>query len=113
MKKLIEYIDELHDTNAIHIKRGFCLQEANPIFATIHMLEEAVELQAEVCCDGPREAVVEEAADTLACYLHLLRILDISAEEVEERAIEKLKSVYTLNPDEVLTSTPGMTRRSR
>ena len=107
-------IDYLHNVDAIHVKRGFKLSEATALDASNHMLEEAVELQAEVIAgDGSPESVVEEAADTLICYLHLLKRMGVKVDDVTDRAYNKLLEVFTCDPKKVTAVKPGKTRKGR
>jgi phosphoribosyl-ATP pyrophosphohydrolase len=110
---LLILVQELHDNGALHKKRGFSLHDSTPELAANHMIEEAVELQAEATIARNRDGVVEESADVLATWLHLLIHCDVSFEEVVVRCMEKLRDTFTLDKDQVLTDTPGFTRRNR
>lgn len=113
MKRLIDTIERLYEIDAIHIKRGFRVKtDGNKLVASNHLLEEAVELQAEVMVDN-REAIVEEAGDLLTLIVHLLKRCDISFDEVIESAVEKCHRIYTTDPKNITAITPGVTRRGR
>ena len=122
--ELVAYVNKLHDADAIHVKRGFRLSEATAADASCHMLEEAVKLQAEVLQESQKHGsqvsmnwrlngIIEEAADTLICYLHLLRRTDVTINMVAECAIKKLETVFTTDPDKVTAVKPGVTRKAR
>lgn len=111
--KLISLVRTLVATGAYHRKRGFSLSDSTPTIASTHMLEEAVELQAEVLITGDREAIIEESSDLLATWLHLLLQCDVEFETVVDKCIQKLHSVFTCDINELETSTPGVMRRSR
>lgn len=111
--RLLAFIQELHDLGAIHRKRGFSLQEATVELAANHLIEEAVELQAEATISHDKAGVIDESADVIAVWLHLIILSDVSFEEVVVRCIEKLGEAFTLDKNEVLTDTPGFTRRNR
>lgn len=113
MQKLIEKVKQLYEADAIHIKRGFRVQsEGSLMVASNHLIEEAVELQAELLF-GEKPAQIEEAGDLLTLFCHILKRGDISLEEVVEAALAKAEKNYTTNPDEVTAITPGVTRRGR
>jgi len=113
MSELIAFVRELHENNAIHRKRGFGLQESSSILASNHMIEEVVELQAEAVIEQHRDGVIEESSDVLATWLHLLLHCDVSMQEVIDRCTEKLLDTFTYDPNDVLTDTPGYSRRHR
>ena len=112
-KELIAFVQELHDRNAYHRKRGFQLQDSTKMLASSHMLEEAVELQAEACIEEDRDGVIEESSDVLATWLHLLLHCEVSFQEVIDRCTEKLLDTFTYDPNDLLTTTPGYSRRHR
>lgn len=92
VQNLVKYVDEFHSTNAMHIKRGFYLQEATDFCLKFDCLLQQM--------DGGENGVCSGSETTCG----------ISIEEV---ALEKLKRGFTLNPDEVRTSTPGLTTHFR
>ena len=112
VSSLIERIKELHTQGAYHIKRGFSLKDSKKTTASNHLIEEAVELQAEVL-DGDVITKTEEAADVLLVYLHLLYISGISFADVRDFAQFKLEKDFTLDKSKILTTTPGYTRKNR
>lgn len=111
--ELLILVQKLHDDGAIHKKRGFSLHDSTRELAANHMIEEAVELQAEATISHDRAGIVEESADVLATWLHLLIHCDVPFEEVVSRCMTKLEDTFTMDPDEVITTTPGFTRRNR
>lgn len=113
MDLLRVFVQELHDQGAIHKKRGFSLQDATTGLAANHLIEETVELQAEATISEDREGVIDESADVLAVFLHLLILCDVSFDEVVARCMDRLKEAFTFDKDEILTDTPGFTRRNR
>lgn len=112
IKRLNRRIHELHALGAYHKKRGFSLKEAKLSTASNHLIEEATELQAEML-DGDSATQVEEAADVLLVYLHLLRISNLTLKDVVKFARQKLERNFTLDKSEVLTDTPGYSRKNR
>lgn len=112
IEELIDFIIDLHQHGAIHIKRGFSLRDSSKAIASNHLLEEAVELQAETM-HGTEESITEEASDVLAIWLHLLVHCNISFESVVERCHTKLRQTFTFDESETTTNNPGFTRRNR
>lgn len=113
LQELIALVKELHDKNAYHRKRGFQLQDSTKILASSHMLEEAVELQAEACIEEDHDGVIEESSDVLATWLHLLLHCEVDFQEVIDRCVVKLLDTFTYDPNDLLTDTPGYSRRHR
>ncbi len=113
LDEIVMTIRGMIEGGAYHKKRGFSLCDCSSTDVSIHLIEEVVELQAEVLVTKDKEAVLEEAADVLATFIHLLEIEDISLREVAKRCEDKLFEIFTSNKDEVLTDTPGLTRQSR
>jgi phosphoribosyl-ATP pyrophosphohydrolase len=113
INELINLIRYLIDENAIHKKRGFSLQESTLELAANHLIEEAVELQAEATISRNRDGIVEESADVLATWLHLLLLCGVSFDEVVDKCAKKLNQEFTFSKNEVLTDMPGFTRRNR
>lgn len=109
---LILRVQQLHELGAFHVKRGFSLKDAKLTTASNHLIEEAVELQAEVL-DGNYDTKLEEAADVLLVYLHLLHLSKVSFSEVVSFAERKLEKNFTLDRSEIKTKTPGYTRSNR
>ena len=112
IKQLVNRVRELHEQGAYHKKRGFSLKNTKLSVATNHLIEEAAELQAEIL-DGSSKNQIEEAADVLLVYLHLLKISQLEFNDVVKFAADKLEQNFTLNPSEILTTTPGFTRKNR
>jgi phosphoribosyl-ATP pyrophosphohydrolase len=103
--------------HARHVKRGYTINEVRDHHITNHLIEEAVELQA-ACLDDcgtdeQREAVVEEAADVLLLFSHLLLRKGITFGEVMDFAEDKLKKNWTTDPAEVTAVRQGFSRRTR
>jgi len=113
IQNLVDLIDKLHEQDAYHIKRGFPLSEATPLIASNHLLEEAMEIQAEIIDGSGKDLITEEAGDLLAVFCHLLKMSGISLDEVAGAAMSKLNTVYTTNPDEVTATISVVTRRGR
>ena len=113
INELIDFVQELHDRGAYHRKRGFSLHDSTRELASNHMLEETVELQAEAILTQNRTAIIEESADVLATWLHLLIHCDVTLDEVIDRCDSKLREAFTYDSDEIKTNTPGLTRRNR
>src|SRR5688500_14121464 len=113
IEELLKKVAHLHHAGAYHRRRGFSLADSTPLLCTNHLLEETVEFQGEACITGDREAMIAEAGDVLAIFCHALVLLNISLEEVVAASDAGLDRNFTLNQDEVLTSTPGLTRRTR
>lgn len=113
IEKLELEVQRLHNAGAYHKRRGFSLADSTKIMCSNHILEECTELQAEACITENREAIVEEAGDVIATYLHLLCLCGISLEEVADKCLEKLDIDFTTDINEICTSDPGFTRRNR
>lgn len=111
-KKLEERVSEFHLLGAYHKKRGFSLSQSKLTTASNHLIEEVVELQAEVL-DGTYDTKREEGADVLLVFLSLLWISNMSFSEIVDVASKKIEKNFTLNKDEVLTNNPGFTRKNR
>jgi len=59
------------------------------------------------------EQAKQEAADTLLVYLHILRDLGFTLDEIAETAKNKLWSSFTPDLDKVRTNKPGFSRTNR
>jgi NTP pyrophosphatase (non-canonical NTP hydrolase) len=108
-------IEELRRQNATHRKRGFRINDLTPAMQSCHLLEETVELQAEVL-NTPRateEHLAKEASHVLACFLHLLQKHGLSLEKVAAEAIRMCRQHWTTNPEDVVAREPGFTRKGR
>ena len=106
-------VRNLYDKGAYHIKRGFQLGTGTLATATNHFLEESVELQAEVTCNGTYASIIDKAADVLVVYLHLLYKSGVPLQNVINTATVKLDQNFTLDKSKIKTDTPGFTRRAR
>lgn len=119
IKKLYNEIYKLHQQGAYHVKRGFSLKDASALTASNHLIEEAVELQAEVTLGNTHidiiayEKAVEEAADVLLVFLHLTVVANLSLYHIIKKAKEKLKQNFTLDKSKIKTNTPGFNRSNR
>lgn len=111
--ELYKEVKRLHDVNAYHKRRGFRLAETSRMMCSNHLLEEVSELQAEACITEDKKAITDEAGDVMATFLHLIYICDIDFDDVANMCLQKLDKYFTDNPNEVNTSSPGFTRRSR
>ena len=105
--ELIKKLKEMYKTPHYHKRRGFLLGTATSTMVSCHLLEEVVELQAEVIVNN-RKGIEEEAADTLVLLLHLFETLNLNIDQVETRALTKLKTTFTTKKQE-----GGFTRRDR
>ena len=111
--EITAYIDGLYEKNALHVKRGYPIRNTNATVTAVHLAEEVVELQAAALLDGSKDEQLEEAADTLLIYCHLLRHLELEFNQVADFALQKLKGNWTTNPSEVTAVRPGLTRSGR
>jgi len=102
--------------NLCHRKRGFHIQDQPTSMVGVHLVEESVELLAELMEDQTGEAdmaaVTEEAADVLICLTRILFDCDILIKDVIAKANEKMTLIWVDEKD-IDTDTPGMTRRAR
>lgn len=116
LARLIDMIQTLIDNGSYHKRRGFRLADATPLFTSQHLLEEALELHAEIIASADHEnseAILEEAADTILMFLHLIQQQNISLPTLLEAAQRKLAATFTTDVSEVTAIGPGGTRRSR
>lgn len=109
---LNDKLNQLIRENAIHVRRGFRLQEVETPFIVTHLLEETVELQEQVFF-GNYDGEVEEASDVFATFLHLLHRRQIPLGVVCQRALHKLDQAFTNDPAKVTATQIGLTRRHR
>lgn len=125
MQNLFEAVKSLHYKDAIHVKRGYKLSEASIADNANHLIEEAVEVQAELL-KGLREGLTwyslqhplskdlrQELADLAIVYNHLLVRLNLTPKDVEVEALAKLKDAFTKDPSKVTASKAGVTRSGR
>ena len=115
MRILFQKIADLWERNAYHIKRGYRIQEQSTTKAGCALIEESMELLAELLEEDKADmaAVTEEAADVLICLTRILFDCDISVADVLAQADKKLQAIWVNSLAEVRTNTPGFTRRSR
>lgn len=99
------------ENNYYHKRRGFCLSEPKPVFICNSLLEELVELQAELLTDGDR--VREELLDVICCLAHLVVKLNFDPSELKLDAEKVLMGAFVKDKKDVLTDTPGFTRNNR
>jgi phosphoribosyl-ATP pyrophosphohydrolase len=112
MEDLYEFIQKLHLDDAYHIKRGFRLSEASDIVASNHLVEEAVELQAEIIEDN-YDGILAEAADLVSMLIHVLVNRGIPLCCLEDAAIKKLTETFSIDAADIISTMPGLTRRNR
>lgn len=112
IKTLIEEIQKVYDINAYHIKRGFKIQDQNLTGTSNHLIEEVVELQGAIL-ENDKEQSKQEAADVLLVYLHMLRDMGFTLDEIAEVAQLKLWLSFTPDLKKVKTKKPGFSRTNR
>ncbi len=105
-------IDKLFMSKAYHKKRGYRIDEQSTDRVGVHLVEEAVELLAELM-DGTPETVLEEVADVMILLSRVIYDKQIQPEWVEEAVVKKLNAIWVTDPKDVLTDNPGMTRQNR
>lgn len=126
MTDLYKFVKVLHESNSIHLRRGYRLQDGTILTCTNHLLEEMVEAQAElitiprsgsvdstVLAPDEYDRVVEELGDVWAIFCHLLVRLNLSEMEIEKEQIKKLKKLFSNDPSLITAVAPGLTRRGR
>jgi len=114
LQEIIQTIDQIWQRNSYHKKRGFRIREQSADKAGCHLVEEAVELLAEVMDeDGTTDAVLDEAADVLICFSRVLYDHGINLGQLEARAYRKMHDAWTDDPSEITAKIPGTTRRGR
>jgi hypothetical protein len=121
-------IEELRRQNAYHRKRGFRINSISASMQSCHLLEETVELQAEVLTapnlpEGSLyyplatadhlDAVTKEASHVLACFLHLLQKHGLSLGEVAAEGVRMCRRHWTTNAEDVVARELGFTRKGR
>jgi len=114
IKRILGKIGVLFDRNSYHSKRGYRIRELSTEIAGLALVEETVELQAELM--NPRAShmdVLEEAADVLICFTRILHDKGINLSQLEAAAEAKLRKVWTDDPSKVTANKPGFTRRGR
>lgn len=110
---LAAYINGLYAADCVHVRRGYPIRDTTPTVVALHLTEEVVELAEACLVDGTRDAIVEEAGDVLALYMHLLRKFEIDAAEVIRRALGKLAKIWTTDRGQVTATGKGFSRRNR
>jgi len=118
MSYIQQRIKQLKRNNAVHVKRGYCINDISVELQSNHLLEEVVELQAEILANhherNPNaEKIVKEACHVYACFIHLMVRLGIDFRQLEEVTDEMLSANWTTNPEEVTAKEPGFTRAGR
>lgn len=109
---LVKKIHTMHAAGMMHKRRGFSLSDVTPMEGTNHLIEEAVEFQAEIMCKN-KERATKEAADALACLLSTLFMADISIHDVIDTCDRDLDANFTNDEAELETDTPGFSRSHR
>lgn len=102
MSELFKLVQRLHKANAFHIKRGRRILSYSVADNSNHLLEEAVEVQAEVLahpdsgCTSIRgtDKALEELGDTLGVLYHLMIRLGFSLDEVEAVTMKKYSEIF-------------------
>lgn len=107
--ELIEKLKEMYKSTLYHKRRGFRLGTATPTMVSCHLLEEVVELQAEIISDN-HEGIAKEAADVYILLMHLFVTLNLDIKKVETEALQKLEVAFTTKRTKL---NPGFTRRNR
>ncbi len=114
---VLERVKQLYTDRSLHIRRGCRIDEMELPQITNHLLEEAVELQAALLNAESPEAVLDEAADVLIVFMHIIirtSILPPSfLNRVYRRAIERIDLNWTNTPSKVTATKPGFSRRNR
>lgn len=109
VEKLNSMIEFMHAKGYVHRKREYVLSAATPAMALTHELEEFCEFQAAaIAFDGMKisdqnkgkyDAMLEEAADRLACGLHANMVVGLKLAEIVKRAAEKMQDIF-IAPDQ-------------
>lgn len=117
---VVDHIDLLYQQQAMHVRRGYKITKTKPLVVALHLLEEIAELIEAVTIGKDPAAIVEEAGDVLAVYLHLLRHAQqrhpnaaITVAAVVEACMAKLRRYWTSNPALVTAKKAGFSRRNR
>lgn len=119
-QSIADHIDLLYQEQARHVRRGYKITQTKPLVVSMHLLEEVAEFMEAVLIGKDPDAIVEEAGDVLAVYLHLLRHAQnkhptarITLPVIIEECLDKLKRYWTSNPALVTAKKAGFTRRDR
>jgi hypothetical protein len=97
-------IERLRERCARHRKKGFRITQLQPPLQSNHLIEEAVELQAELLGPiyvGRRAAIVGEAADTVVVLLHLLIQCGIEPDELLPACLKSLSDHWDSGEEKV------------
>jgi phosphoribosyl-ATP pyrophosphohydrolase len=97
---IVQLSKELKEGGAYHIRRGFQLSDCDEREISNHLIEEAVELQAEMF-RGTRETQLEEASDLICVLSHAIEFCGFTVEELMQKAKEKLDANFTYNENQV------------
>jgi len=109
---ILHRIDNLFQNDMIHKKRGYHISNQNTEMAGLALVEETVELQAELMA-GTDDTVLEEMADVLICLTRVIYDRQILPVTLLTAVEKKLDEIWVYGPDAVETGTPGLTRRNR
>lgn len=110
MQTLIDKIRRLG--NHYHAKRGFRLKDVRPEVTGCHLVEEAVEVMAEIL-EKNHQGITEEVGDLLCLIAQVCIAHHIDFSGVLEVAHKKLNKFWIEDPADIITKTPGFTRRNR
>lgn len=110
MKRVIDKLKSMWGKK-YHVKRGFLLLGTDEVLTSNHLLEEVVELQAEIVY-GTDATILEEVVDVYIVFANLIAKLDLSEALIEKLSIEKLDRVF-VDKAEVQSTNPGYTRHNR
>lgn len=114
---VLERVKQLYADHSFHVRRGFSIDEMELSQITNHLLEEAVELQAALLNDEGPEAILDEAADVLIVFMHIMvkssTLSHAFLDRVYRRAIERIDRNWTNNPAKVTATKAGFSRRNR
>jgi NTP pyrophosphatase (non-canonical NTP hydrolase) len=89
-QSLEEWVYKMHRENWLHRRRpGFRLGEASPLIASNHLIEEAVEFQAEVIGNN-HAAAVDELANVLGVVVHAAHMLGVSMHDLSTTCTRQL-----------------------
>jgi NTP pyrophosphatase (non-canonical NTP hydrolase) len=109
-----ELVQHMHQTPHYHIRRGFRLDEASLLFACNHLLEEGVELAAELLPEKPdHDKVMKELADVLGVFFSICVKLGVSPQMVSAVAETNLRETFTPRVEEVRGPVGGFNRSTR
>jgi hypothetical protein len=116
---LADEVARLVKVDAWHRRRGFRIGTGiEPVMQGVHLMEEVVELQAEVVrnrvagvCN--RDDLLREAAHATAVLLHLFLRLGLGLEEVAGVGLEELARQFTTDPARVFPARATTTRSGR